>query len=929
MEDFALEQPGHRLQPDVRMRRDVHWFTAFERQRTVAVEKTPRPDEPPLPHGQRAPDVELPEARFVGGMGFESGHVGYYERRSIMNRTISLLLLAALCAFAPVPSALAQSCPSISWTLHQTLTATGNTAWLRDLKPVDYDGDGAMDLLGAMTRGDASAYIYTMRNLGGGTFAAPVAIGTLAGRDHELADLNNDGRKDLILPDADNGSIVVRLGNGNGFAAATQFATGLVGFEIELAHMNGDAFLDLIMAGSNATRIYRGVGNGTFVLLREVPTGVNFPMAFVAADFDGDGRIDLAQTDRGTTTTISVLFQNADGSFTTPLVMESVDFTSELRAGDLDGDGRKDLIGTSWELTLQPTMSVMVFRSMANRTFVRTTLLAGIPHTNGSYDALEVADVSGDGALDIVAGSTNNSHLMTFTGMGNGAFRSPTYMPAEYYSALALADFDADGDLDLATTGLDKLFIAKNTCATQAWLYTRSPVISVGQTAPLRALVSGMSTQVPLPRGTVTFKKGDTILGTVDVDANGFAALDAAGLTATGNHTLTAEFSGNAHVPAATSQSIVQKVISGTSTTTINGPLTADAGSPWRGTISVTGAVQAQPTGWVDLTVDGVLRDVYSGAPLVLDLLPGQHAMTAHFQGTIFDPPSTSPIKYVTIAKGTPALTRGTYATTVRLGTAHAIPYTVTNSATGAFTPTGSIQLLRGGVQVGSGALNASGATTITVTLPRGTHEVSAVYSGDARYNTVSQTFSLTVVAAQPLVIDASGLAGGSVRVRAAIPDTATETTLFRRVAGSGGWSAVSSAARATEWLDATAIAGELYEYRVDALVSGGLQSSNIDAAIVFSDDTVSAGMLVRRRHFDELRLAVNAMRGVAGLAPFAFDETYADSAIRASHLASLRSALAEARSALGMYAASYTDAASVGTAVRAVHVQELRDLSR
>jgi hypothetical protein len=123
---------------------------------------------------------------------------------------------------------------------------------------------------------------------------------------------------------------------------------------------------------------------------------------------------------------------------------------------------------------------------------------------------------------------------------------------------------------------------------------------------------------------------------------------------------------------------------------------------------------------------------------------------------------------------------------------------------------------------------------------------------------------------------------------------------------------------------------GVLYDYRLTVIASGVTQTSNVDSAMLFTDDPVTSGTTaVKRTHFDELRMAINAQRAVAGLAPFNFDATYSGTLIRASHLASMRTALTEARHALGMAAPVFTDSASASTPIRAAHIRELRDQSR
>ena len=66
MEDFAVEQPGHRLHACVRVRRHVHRFVAAERQRTEAIQKTPRSDEPPRFQRKRARYLQCADTDVAG-----------------------------------------------------------------------------------------------------------------------------------------------------------------------------------------------------------------------------------------------------------------------------------------------------------------------------------------------------------------------------------------------------------------------------------------------------------------------------------------------------------------------------------------------------------------------------------------------------------------------------------------------------------------------------------------------------------------------------------------------------------------------------------------------------------------------------------------------------------------------------------------------
>src|SRR5205085_4036251 len=111
--------------------------------------------------------------------------------------------------------------------------------------------------------------------------------------------------------------------------------------------------------------------------------------------------------------------------------------------------------------------------------------------------------------------------LLTYAGKGDGTFRSPSFYKATSTSiwSMAVGDFDGDVRPDLFL-GQDGYFQSlKGLCGTGVHIYTPYPVISLGQTAPLHAFVSGLAPTTPLPRGTATFREGTTRLGTADVDA--------------------------------------------------------------------------------------------------------------------------------------------------------------------------------------------------------------------------------------------------------------------------------------------------------------------------------------------------------------------------------------------------------------------------
>ncbi|HEV7923226.1 MAG TPA: hypothetical protein VGR02_20785 [Thermoanaerobaculia bacterium] len=132
-----------------------------------------------------------------------------------------------------------------------------------------------------------------------------------------------------------------------------------------------------------------------------------------------------------------------------------------------------------------------------------------------------------------------------------------------------------------------------------------------------------------------------------------------------------------------------------------------------------------------------------------------------------------------------------------------------------------------------------------------------------------------------------------------------------------------------------TVSAGAAYVYKVRAVdASAGTSpysTPDVATTFVFADDPlVAQATSVKALHLLELRQAVNALRGAAGLSPSAFTDPTVTSAtmIRAVHCQELRTALNQARTALGLSGVTFTDSTLTATAtdVRAVHLEELRN---
>jgi FG-GAP-like repeat/FG-GAP repeat len=224
------------------------------------------------------------------------------------------------------------------------------------LKAADLNGDGRPDLAVPVFVG-RKWQVSILLGDGSGRFAEASAVGKLGpyGSDTvAVGDLNGDGKPDLVVGSTESKGTSILFGNGAGgfTAAGGTLAKGSYGGSLRVADFNRDGKADLVVASfySDGITVLLGNGTGGFRSAPGSPIVVpGYPHDVTVADFNGDGRPDLAIADKGRGT-VSLLLGNGNGSFRqadfSPFVAPLLGDVTPAFGGvaDFNGDGKPDLL---------------------------------------------------------------------------------------------------------------------------------------------------------------------------------------------------------------------------------------------------------------------------------------------------------------------------------------------------------------------------------------------------------------------------------------------------------------------------------------------------------------------------------------------------------------------------------------------------------
>ena len=374
--------------------------------------------------------------------------------------------------------------------LNALLDTPGGGATAEDLTPSSLPLNGTADRLAVvgntgngstqtygfqLSKGEAASIALASKYPGSGNFQplqyvsaqnAPIAVAT--------GDFNGDGFPDIVSVGTDvNGDgapidILLNDGTGN-FSIAHSYPQSLPATAVAVGDFDGDGNLDIAVTESDGSTsrlvIFQGNGDGSFNQVRTTPLAA-VPVGIVAADF-GTGVTGIAVAeDTGNGTRVD-LFQATNGniySMSAPYATYFSDVEpSGIAAGDLNNDGANDLAIS--DSTAGSTVTLLMNNADGTGTFAPPqTLDFGTPALAVAIGNMD--NGPGNSLVYLPANVPDNqAHVDVITNDGSGDFATLFATPGRLHdstlggvpftagSAIALGDFNRDGNLDVVVTG--------------------------------------------------------------------------------------------------------------------------------------------------------------------------------------------------------------------------------------------------------------------------------------------------------------------------------------------------------------------------------------------------------------------------------------------------------------------------------------------
>jgi hypothetical protein len=367
-----------------------------------------------------------------------------------------------------------------TWTASD-ITISADSA--RDVFAADMDGDGDMDILSAAYNDDAIAW-YENDGAADPSWTASV-IATSADGAYSVfaADMDGDGDMDILSASVEDDAIAWYENDGASDPTwtASDIATSANSArDVFAADMDGDGDMDIISASANDDTIAWYENDGAADpswTASDIATSADGARSVFAADMDGDGDMDIISASYEDN---AIAWYENDGasdpSWTASDIATSGNGAYSVFAADMDGDGDMDIISASVE---DDAIAWYENDGASDPSWTASDIATS---ADGARDVF-VADMDGDGDMDIISASANDDTIAWYE---NDGAADPSWTAsniatsADGARSVFAADMDGDGDMDILSASYNDDTIAwYETSAIPEFSNILMPIVSV------------------------------------------------------------------------------------------------------------------------------------------------------------------------------------------------------------------------------------------------------------------------------------------------------------------------------------------------------------------------------------------------------------------------------------------------------------------